>query len=332
MNAQLPEGFTVRSATEDDLPALAALDAAYTRHAVGKALRTENEIRIEWKAPTFDPTTDSQVVVSRDGAIVGWCEVYSSAPHTRTASRLRTMPGSDERVARVLIGWAVARARAGASNAAPGDRAILTQGAYEGDPEATARLEGMGFRYVRSFLRMRIEMAERPLEPEWPNGITVRTLVPGGDDRAAVVALRDAFRDHWGYVEAPLEEDLEEWRQWIHEDEDFDTDLWFLAMDGDEIAGLCQCYPFSGEDRTTGLVDELGVRPLWRRRGLATALLRHALIAFYDRGVPSVELGVDAESPTGATQLYERAGMRLVWKNHVYELELRSGDAALPGD
>ena len=331
MDARLPDGFTTRPAAAADLPELAALDAAHTRRAVGTALRTENEIRIEWKAPTFEPSTDSRIVLSADGAIVGWCEVYDSAPHTQMPTRLRLLPGSDERVARVLVSWAVDRARTGAMDAPAGERAVMTQGAYEGDPEATVRLEAMGFRYVRSFLRMRVEMDRQPPAPEWPDGITVRTLVPGDDDRAAVVALRDAFRDHWGYVDTPLEEDLEEWRQWIHEDRDFDTDLWFLATDGNEIAGLCQCYPFCGEDRTTGLVDELGVRPPWRRRGLATALLRHAFVAFYDRGVPNVELGVDAESPTGATRLYERAGMGLIWKNHVYELELRSGRATPPG-
>jgi ribosomal protein S18 acetylase RimI-like enzyme len=322
----LPKGFAARSPTEDDLHALAALDAAHTRQTVGVSLRTENEIRIQWKAPTFDPATDSQVVLSREGVIVGWCEVYDFEPHTRIASRLRLLPGVDERVPRHLVDWAVARARAGAAQAPAGSPTSMTQSAYEGDLAAAARLEATGFRYVRSFLRMRIEMDQPPSAPEWPEGIEVRVLVPGQDDRAAVEAVRDIFQDHWGYVETPLEDDIEEWRQWIHEDEDFDTDLWFLAMDGDEIAGLCQCYPFSGEDRSTGLVDELGVRRAWRKRGLATALLRHAFRTFYDRGVPNVELGVDAENPTGATRLYERAGMRLVWKSHVYELKLRASD------
>jgi mycothiol synthase len=43
-----------------------------------------------------------------------------------------------------------------------------------------------------------------------------------------------------------------------------------------------------------------------------------------------VELGVDSESLTGATRLYERAGMRLVWTNRVYELELRGAAEGPP--
>ena len=149
-------------------------------------------------------------------------------------------------------------------------------------------------------------------------------MVAGDDDHAAVAAIRDAFKDHWGHVDTPFEEDLEEWKQWIHEDDDFDTDLWFLAMDGDEIAGFCQCYPIVGEDPKVGLVDELGVRRQWRGRGLASALLQHSFGAFFERGKPIIELGVDSQSLTGATRLYEKAGMSVAWANSVYEIELRS--------
>lgn len=329
MTLNLPHGYRARAASEPDIPELAALDAAHTRHAVGSVLRTENEIRIEWKSPTFDSDTDSQVVLDEDGRIVGWCEVYDFAPHTRLQSRLRVEPtlvGPD--VAAWLIAWSVERARQAVSKAVAGERIILTQGAYQGTPELASFLEDSGFSYVRSFLRMRIEMTSLPAAPIWPSGIAVRSMIAGVDDHAAVAAIRDAFQDHWGHVDTSFEEDLEEWKQWIHEDEDFDTDLWFLAMDGEEMAGFCQCYPVVGDDPKVGLVDELGVRRPWRGRGIATALLQHAFRAFYQRGKPIVELGVDSQSPTGATQLYKKAGMAASWTNNVYELELRGGSAA----
>ena len=338
MNPTLPDGVVLRPAAEADLPALADLDATHTRHAVGRALRTENEIRIEWKSPIFDVGTDSQVACSPDGAIVGWCEVYDQAPHTRIPSRLRISPdlGDESEVAaKSLIDWAIKRARESLPEAPADARVTMTQGAYEGDPKARARLEGLGFQHIRSFLRMRIEMTELPLDPCWPEGVAVRVFEKGRDDRPAVQAMVDVFRDHWGFVEAPFEEELEEWKQWIYEDDDFDTDLWFLAVDKagevDEagaIAGFCQCYPFAGEDKATGLIDDLGVRRAWRRKGLATALLQHAFRAFYERGVRNAELGVDSQSLTGATRLYEKAGMHLVWKNDVYEFELRPGTDA----
>lgn len=324
MSIELPRGFQPRAATETDIPELAALDAAHTKHAVGSVLRTENVIRIEWKSPTFDPEKDSQIVLNQDGNIIGWCEVYDAAPHTRLRSQLRIDPAlGDEAIAGWLIDWAISRARNSVAKAPDGEQIILTQGSYQTTPQLTALLENAGFSYVRSFLRMKIEITELPVAPNWPDGIIVRPMIAGEDDRAAVAASRDVFQEHWGYIETPFEEDLEEWKQWIHEDEDFDTDLWFLAMDGDEIVGFCQCYPVVGDDPKVGLVDELGVRKHWRGRGIATALLQHAFRAFYQREKSIVELGVDSQSPTGATRLYEKAGMSVSWINNIYELELR---------
>ena len=318
--------YRMRAATVDDIPRLATLDAAHCRDAVGKALRTESEIRTEWKAPFFHPETDSQVFVDVEGNLVAWCEVYDAAPHVRIASRLRLDPElEDPTIAKRLIDWSRERAFQSVSKAPENARVILTQAVVGAIPEQIARLEESGFTYTRSFLRMQIEMTEAPPEPVWPEGISVRPLNPGIDDRAAVTASREVFRDHWGHVETPFEEDLAEWQQWIHEDDDFDTDLWFLAMDGDEVAGFCQCYPTAGDCPKTAQVDELGVRRPWRGRGLAIALLLHAFGALYRRGKPIVNLGVDAQSLTGATRLYERAGMHLAWETRVHELELRPG-------
>ena len=318
--------YPLRAATIQDLPALAALDAAHTRRATGSAQRTRGEIAIEWKAPAFDLAQDSRVAVSSDGTIVGWGEVIDGSPHVRMASRLRLDPATpDESAASALVSWCIERARRNLEIAPPQSRVCLTQGAYATDQQAITRLEAAGFTYARSFLRMRTDLDEMPCAPIWPDDVSIRTFVKGQDDLAAVEAYREIFRDHWGYIESPLNEDLGEWRQWIYEDEEFDTDLWFLAIAGGEIIGFCQCYPFVGEDRTTGLIDDLGVRRDWRRRGLATAFLRHAFRAFRRRGVRAVELGVDSDSLTGATRVYERVGMTAIWEHRVYELELRSG-------
>ena len=66
-------------------------------------------------------------------------------------------------------------------------------------------------------------------------------------------------------------------------------------------------------DPGVGWIPSLGVRRPWRRRGIGLALLRHAFEEFGRRGKRAVGLGVDAESVTGAVELYERAGMH-VWR------------------
>ena len=86
------------------------------------------------------------------------------------------------------------------------------------------------------------------------------------------------------------------------------------------------CHPKVVEDPDMGWVDVLGVRRPWRRRGLALALLHHTFGEFYQRGKRKVGLGVDAQSLTGATRLYEKAGMHVQRQYATYEKELRPGE------
>ena len=74
-----------------------------------------------------------------------------------------------------------------------------------------------------------------------------------------------------------------------------------------------------------GWIDTLAVRATWRRRGLGYALLTHAFHELYARGMRRMALGVDAENPTGATRLYERAGMHVGQQYATFGKELRAG-------
>jgi ribosomal protein S18 acetylase RimI-like enzyme len=74
-----------------------------------------------------------------------------------------------------------------------------------------------------------------------------------------------------------------------------------------------------------GWIRLLGVRRPWRRQGIALALLRQAFQEFKRRGHVVVGLGVDAASPSGATALYRRAGMRIDKQLDQYRKVVRSG-------
>jgi mycothiol synthase len=101
--------------------------------------------------------------------------------------------------------------------------------------------------------------------------------------------------------------------------------LFFIAMDGDEIAGTNLCRTHFPSDEDQGLVGSISVRRPWRNRGLGLALLRHAFNEFYRRGKRKVGLGVDAQNLTGALRLYETAGMHIEQAFDYYEKELRPG-------
>jgi ribosomal protein S18 acetylase RimI-like enzyme len=65
------------------------------------------------------------------------------------------------------------------------------------------------------------------------------------------------------------------------------------------------------------------VLPEYRQRGLGQALLRHTFAEFASRGFDAVGLGVDAENPTGAVRVYERAGMHVERTNLLFEKRQR---------
>jgi hypothetical protein len=55
------------------------------------------------------------------------------------------------------------------------------------------------------------------------------------------------------------------------------------------------------------------------------ALLKHSFVELYRRGKTEVGLGVDADSLTGATRLYEKAGMFVARQYDLFVKELRPG-------
>ena len=176
-------------------------------------------------------------------------------------------------------------------------------------------LEEDGYRPVRYYWRMVIQMEEPPPPPQWPEGITVRSFVRGRDERPAYAAVQEAFQDNKGFVPTSFED----WSNFMIERETFDPALWFLAMDGDDVAGVALCPSYPG----SGWVRQVAVRRPWRRRGIALALLQQALGEFYRRGKREVGLVVDSYNVSGARDLYERAGMHGARQHDSYEKELR---------
>ena len=139
---------------------------------------------------------------------------------------------------------------------------------------------------------------------------------PDADLVEVHACLQEAFAHEWTF----RPESLEAWRRRKLEDPRFDASLWAVAREGGEVCGVALC---TAGQFDMGFVNALAVRPAWRRRGLGLALLRQAFTWFWERGERRVGLGVDAENPTDALRLYERAGMRAVWQADVHEKVLR---------
>ena len=247
------------------------------------------------------------------GEIAGYADMTEQAGRTRFWIDLRVAPGeNDAAVGDALVGALEARA---AEVAAPG--AVVRLFVSSTDALGVSLARERGYEVFRHSFQMRIDLDGELAEPMWPDSVAVRTYVPGADDEAVYQAQQEAFED--GFESVP--QSYDEWRKWSFR-EPFDPSLWLLAVDGAQIAGVCLCRPEAGGEGELGWIAALGVRRPWRRRGVARALLLHAFAELRARGKVGAGLGVDGLNPTGAVQLYERAGMRVVRRSDHYQKPL----------
>ena len=326
MTTTLPENFTARPATMDDVEAAVELVNTCSIEQIGRPEWEVHQFRNDWQSPNLKPETDLRVVFTPDNRLVGYAGVWDWEPHLRMFGWGNVHPGHKGRgIGTYLAQWVEGRARQSIPKAPEGTRVVLLQSRLSTDKAAQSLLRQQGYQMVRYGFRMFIEMDAPPPEPVIPEGIAIRPFVREKQMRALVMADREAFRDHWGYVESPFEEEYKEFVHWIDNDPDHDPSLWFLAMDGDEIVGMSLCRFKMAEDPGMGHVETLGVRRPWRRQGVALALLHHSFGELYRRSQRKVSLDVDAQSLTGATRVYEKAGMHVQRQTTVYEKELRPG-------
>jgi mycothiol synthase len=296
----------LRSPRLDELEALTELINRDSDELYGEREESVESMRMWLSGPKLDPETDARVAVV-DGDLRGYVDVDAD-PEPIYWVDLRVPLSEPDVIRVVLLDWVEGRARERGGE-------LLRLHAAGTDEPIKRLLEARGSRVIRHFYRMRIELDHEPSEPQWPGGMTLRTATL--DDAEAVYeAHQESFEDHWEHSRMPFAE----WQHWLMR-EGFDPTLWFLLVDGPELAALELCREHEGEPGL-GWVSVLGVRRQWRRQGLGRALLLHAFHEFRRRGFQAAALGVDAESLTGANRLYESVGMRVVRQSDVYEQPL----------
>jgi len=300
----VPATIIRRPATKADVAAFAEMCAADEAALLGRPSRVgEGDVLAWWSRCNL---AEDSWLLEDDGRLVGggWFELH----HPLCFFVGVVADGEKGRgLGAMLVGLGDARAvESGADRVHTWTMAA--------DPAAAALFESRGYREVRRFYDMAIELDGPVPEPALPDGLALETFREE-DARAFHDALDEAFQDHWEHHPRSFEEWWDEKRA-MH---DYDPTLWFVVRDGDEIAATVRNDP---ERNGGGYVGALGVRRPWRGRGLGKALLRHSFAEFVRRGQTRVTLGVDADSPTGATKLYESVGMHVELESVVFERSL----------
>lgn len=295
----------MRVPTPDDAQAITDLICLSDIAEFGEPDFSLEDLRSDWRRENFVLARDACLILSPEGTLVGYGNVWLTRGLVRLDPSTVVHPEYQERgIEDFFINWAE-------------DYAANTTGMVQwvsnaDNPRRVARLDVHGYRAVRHDWVMEINMTEPPPVPIVPAGLVLRPFERGRDERAVWACVQEAFRDMWGHNE---DYPFEAWCAWLMDHPDWKPELSYLAQAGDEIAAATMVFHFDNG----GWIRQLGVRRLWRTRGIGLALLYKIFGEFYARGVTRVGLAVDAESLTGATRLYERAGMKV--KNHFSRYE-----------
>jgi mycothiol synthase len=308
-------------AGEADLPVIAAMLHACEQFDQFEEINTVDTLRQEFSEPGFNPTRDIQLW-EEDGRLVGFGQLWVSPQRHPPDGFLwyRVLPeargnGLDEQI----IAWGEETLRSYAHEL--GIDFAFTATAHERQVERHALLQRLGFTPIRYFLRKGRDLREPLPEPVFPAGFT---LHEGPHDPEAWVALyNESFIDHFGHRPMTVE-------QLRHHQSDPterpDLNLILVAPDGTPAAfAWCGINPEENElnNRQDGWVFLLGTRRGYRRIGLGRALLLEGMRRLRDAGMTFARLGVDADSPTGATHLYESVGFQDNQRRTLYARNLK---------
>ncbi|MEW6586239.1 MAG: GNAT family N-acetyltransferase [Nitrospirota bacterium] len=187
---------------------------------------------------------------------------------------------------------------------------------FETEKALIALLESRGYQPARYETHMVRDLSEPFPEAPMPPGLEVRPVKPE-QYRHIFDASNEAFRDHWG-----ARDESEEVYQAGLEDPNFLPELWKVAWNSDQMAGVVHNFVDEKENaeykRKRGYTEGICVRRPWRKQGLARSLIVQSMKMFKDMGMAETALSVDSQNLSGAFRLYEWCGYRKVKQQIIY--------------
>ncbi|MEU6370528.1 mycothiol synthase [Streptomyces sp. NPDC046931] len=250
----------------------------------------------------------SHLLLTVGETLVGYAQLEDTDPVEAPAAEMVVHPSHR--------GHGHGRALGSALLAASGKR--LRVWAHGGHSAARHLAQVLGLTLFRELRQLRRPLDQLELvEPKLPDGVTVRTFVPGQDDAAWLAVNAEAFAHHpeqGSLTQRDLDDrKAEPW---------FDPRGFFLAEregeHGLELIGFHWTKVHAEEQ--LGEVYVLGVRPGAQGGGLGRALTTIGLRYLTAQGLPTAMLYVDADNAAALT-VYERLGFSTYETDLMYRTE-----------
>ncbi|MBN2147634.1 MAG: GNAT family N-acetyltransferase [Anaerolineales bacterium] len=299
---------------EDDYPLLLELNRS-SRQADGYDEPITLEAIAHTLANYMEGLTRQQgvIIAFMDGAPVGYSRLgyYSSRPQTRLYYQISFL-GQEQRQRGfwpLLVAENERRLRQIAAEHPPVPESYFQAWAADYQMDWMTTLESAGYQVVRRFNNMLYLLGEAPARPI-PAGFEIRAVSPEH--------MRSVWEAQKEMNDGLFENVAEDWQEekfpaWLA-NPDNNPRFWQVAWAGDQLAGMVLAWIDEKENqerqRKHGYTEHIYVRPQWRGRGLAGALIARSLQVLKEEGMTEAELGVDCENESAAFRLYENLGYK----------------------
>ncbi len=262
-----------------------------------------------FRRPGYSPEQDL-FVAETEGNIVGYLDIIPELSIRRAILNCFIHPDHRRKgLATKLLGCALHRAKELGLKIAH-----ISIAQY--NVAAKTALSRQGFRFVRRFLQMRLDMTEVHWQDNSQSIVEYRSLQRGEEDKLTQIQNR-SFADSWGYNPNTVEEIIYSTTLTNSSPEDV-----ILAFEGDKVVGYC----WTGITRAgkpelakrKGQIRMLGVEPDYRGRGIGKGILLAGLAYLENKHLRFAELTVDSGDKI-ACALYRSIGFKTRSSNLWYE-------------
>ncbi|MEO6083835.1 MAG: GNAT family N-acetyltransferase [Umezawaea sp.] len=169
-------------------------------------------------------------------------------------------------------------------------------------------VRSQGFAPVRYFQRMEHPLGDALGDAPVPDGLRVEPWSERNDEDFRSIR-NESYQDYWGAAPMPADS----WQNKIT-NQSFQPEASFLLREvaTGAPAGMLVTKAWEADTATTGVRDAhfmvIGTRLDYRNRGVASALIGHALRAAADQGYDRASLNADSANPVGGFGIFEKTG------------------------